>query len=109
MLVKSFSALAALAFAAHVVAEPMPYKPKLMKTSVRELFGVVRRQDSPGYQPTAAVCGTGNTCAEACGAGYETCASSDEQVHCFNPTANELCCPDQSGSKLEPMLTDSCD
>ncbi|KAK1752170.1 hypothetical protein QBC47DRAFT_405372 [Echria macrotheca] len=97
MLVK-LSALAALALAAHVAAEPAPYKPQLMKTSLRDLF---RRDDTPGYQPTAAVCGTGATCAEACGAGYETCASSDEQVHCFNPGAAEICCPNGSGNSCD--------
>ena len=99
MLVKSISALAALAFAAHVAAEPMPYKAQVMKMSVRELFGVARRQDTPGYQPEQAVCGIGNTCEEACGAGYTTCASKDNQVHCYNPAAAEICCPNQSGSK----------
>ncbi len=98
MLVKSVAALAALTFAAGVAAEPMPYRPNMMKTSARDLFGVVRRQDA-GYQPTQTVCGTGATCAEACGAGYTTCASSDSQTHCFNPTAGELCCPDGSGSE----------
>lgn len=99
MLVKSASALAVLAFAAHASAsEAMPYKP-LMRMSVRQMFGLVRRQDDAGYQPTQAVCGTGNTCAEACGAGYEACTSSDEMVHCFNPGA-QTCCPDASGSKF---------
>ncbi|KAK4948733.1 hypothetical protein LTR10_012738 [Elasticomyces elasticus] len=32
-------------------------------------------------------CGTGNTCAEACGAGFEQCGSSPD--HCYNPTAGE--------------------
>lgn len=99
MLVKSLSALATLALAVGVAAEPKPYKPQLMKTSVRDLFGVVRR-DIPGYQPTEAVCGTGTTCAEACGAGYETCASKDDEIHCFNPTVAETCCPNKSGSEL---------
>jgi hypothetical protein len=99
MLVKSIAALAALAFAANVAAEPRPYKPNMMKTSARDLFGVVRRQENPGYQPEQAVCGTGKTCEEACGAGYTTCASSDSQVHCFNPAAGEVCCPDKSGSR----------
>ncbi|KAK1771669.1 hypothetical protein QBC33DRAFT_554831 [Phialemonium atrogriseum] len=100
MLVKSASALAVLAFAAHASAsEAMPYKP-LMRMSVRQMFGLVRRQDDAGYQPTQAVCGTGNTCAEACGAGYEACSSSDEMVHCFNPGA-QTCCPDASGNSCD--------
>lgn len=104
MLVKSFTALAALALAAQAVAEPIirtPYRAnKVHKTSVRQLFGVVRRQDNPGYQPEQTVCGSGNTCSEACGAGFETCASRDDSVHCYNPAAAQICCPNASGSKL---------
>ena len=96
MLVKSIAALAALTFAANVAAEPMPYKPSVVKTSARALFGIVRRDD--GYQPEEAVCGDGNTCEEACGAGYQTCAPANDQIHCFNPTVGEICCPDLSGS-----------
>ncbi|KAH6855760.1 hypothetical protein B0I37DRAFT_350903 [Chaetomium sp. MPI-CAGE-AT-0009] len=101
MLVKSVAALAAFAFAANVAAEPMPYKPTMMKTSTRALFGVVRREEQPGYQPEEASCGNGSTCEEACGAGYQTCASVDSQIHCFNPTVGELCCPDKSGNSCE--------
>lgn len=107
MHVKSFTALAALALAAQAVAEPIrlvgaPYKAasKIHKTSVRQLFGVVRRQDNSGYQPEQTVCGTGNTCAEACGAGFEACASKDDSVHCYNAGAAQICCPNGSGSKL---------
>ncbi|KAK0643236.1 hypothetical protein B0T16DRAFT_415550 [Cercophora newfieldiana] len=95
------SALAVLALAAQAVAEHKPYKPQFMKTSVRDLFGVVRRQDQPGYKPSSSECGVGPTCAAACGAGYETCASTDEAIHCFNKAAQETCCPNLSG--------DSCD
>lgn len=101
MLVKSIAAFAALTLAAGVAAEPAPYKPGNMKMSTRDLFGVVRRQDTPGYQPEQAACNEGATCEEACGAGYQTCASVDSQIHCFNPAAGEVCCPNQSG--------DSCD
>ncbi|KAJ4357129.1 hypothetical protein N0V85_009515 [Neurospora sp. IMI 360204] len=106
MLVKSFTALAALALAAQAVAEPIrmqvPYKAnKVHKTSVRQLFGVVRRQDNPGYQPEQTVCGTGNTCSEACGAGFETCASKDDSVHCYNAGAAQICCPNASGSSCD--------
>ncbi|KXX74783.1 hypothetical protein MMYC01_208707 [Madurella mycetomatis] len=101
MLARSITALAALALAATVATEPMPYKPQAMKMSVRELFGVVRREDTSGYQPEQTTCNEGNTCAEACGAGYETCSSSDDQVHCFNPTVGEICCPNRSGDSCE--------
>ncbi|KAH8900032.1 hypothetical protein GQ53DRAFT_816067 [Thozetella sp. PMI_491] len=104
MLVKSFSALAVLAFVAQASAsEPMPYKPqpKLMKMSIRDLFGVERRQTGDGYQPTQSECGAGVTCADACGAGYQTCTSGDNAVHCFNPAAAETCCPDGTGNSCE--------
>ncbi|KAL2141286.1 hypothetical protein VTI28DRAFT_2621 [Corynascus sepedonium] len=101
MLVKSIAALAALTLAANVAAEPMPYKPSMMRTSTRDLFGVVRRQDDSGYQPDQEQCGEGSTCAEACGAGYEVCTSKDKLTHCYNPTVGEICCPDQNGGSCE--------
>ncbi|KAK0701808.1 hypothetical protein B0T26DRAFT_660253 [Lasiosphaeria miniovina] len=103
MLVRSFSALAALMLtAAHAAAEPMPSKsnPQFTKMSTRQMFGVLRRADDP-YLPTPFSCGTGNTCAEACGAGFETCTATDSQVHCFDPTAGETCCPDSTGNSCE--------
>ncbi|KAM7220958.1 hypothetical protein V8F06_003682 [Rhypophila decipiens] len=99
MLVKSFTTLAAFALAVNAAAEPRPYKP-LMKMSVRQLFGVVRRQDNPGYQPEQAVCGDGNTCEEACGAGYSECASKDLEIHCYNSAA-QTCCPNKSGNSCD--------
>ncbi|KAK3936284.1 hypothetical protein QBC46DRAFT_32966 [Diplogelasinospora grovesii] len=102
MLAKSISLLAVFAFAATAAAEPVPYKPQqLHKMSVREMFGVVRRQGSSGYQPTQSVCGTGNTCEEACGAGYTTCASQDSQIHCYNAAAAQTCCPDNTGNSCD--------
>lgn len=102
MLAKSISALAVLAFAAHVSAsEPMPYKP-IMKMSIHQMFGFSRRQ-TDGYQPTQSVCGEGATCAQACGAGYTTCASKDSTIHCYNPDAKQTCCPDNSGSMCHPV------
>lgn len=93
------TALAALAFASNVAAVGLqPYKVQVVKMSSRQLFGVARRADEPGYQPEQAVCGTGNTCEEACGSGYTTCSSGDNQVHCFNKDAGQTCCPDKSGS-----------
>ncbi|KAH8912610.1 hypothetical protein BR93DRAFT_87986 [Coniochaeta sp. PMI_546] len=100
MLAKSISALAVLALAAHVSAsEKMPYKP-LMKMSVHQMFGLGRRQ-TDGYQPTQSICGEGATCADACGAGYATCASSDTTIHCYNPAAKQTCCPDNSGNSCD--------
>jgi hypothetical protein len=103
MLFKSVPALAVLALAAHVGAsEPMPYKP-LMKMSIHQMFGVGRRQ-SDGYKPTESTCSDGATCAEACGAGFVTCASQDSMTHCFNPDIQQTCCPDNSGSKYPLAL-----
>lgn len=53
---------------------------------------LLRRQDDGGYEPEIRECGDGNTCAEACGAGYEQCDSTDTTNHCFNPAAGETCC-----------------
>jgi len=41
------------------------------------------------------VCGVGNTCAEACGPGYEQCGTSS--LNCYNPVAGETCCPADGG------------
>ncbi|KAL2266971.1 hypothetical protein VTJ83DRAFT_4248 [Remersonia thermophila] len=102
MLVKSVAAFAALSLATGVAAEPLrPYKPSMLKMSTRSLFGVMRRDEVPGYQPATEVCGVGPTCAAACGAGYETCSSGDDEVHCFNPSAGEVCCPNRSGSSCD--------
>jgi hypothetical protein len=98
-----FRSVAVVAFAAQALAyqeEPMPYKPAIMKMSLRQL-GLVRRDD--GYVPEQTQCGDGNTCAEACGAGYDICPSDGTAIHCFNPTASETCCPDGTGSMSTPL------
>lgn len=102
MLFKS-SALAFLAVASQVVAEPQPYKAAgaVHKMSVRELFGVVRRTGSDGYSPSSSLCGLGTTCAEACGAGYATCKSTDDAIHCYDPSSAQTCCPDGSGNSCD--------
>jgi hypothetical protein len=112
MLFKSVSAMVVVALAAGVSAEDLqPYKP-LMKMSIHQMFGIGRRQ-TDGYQPTESTCSEGATCADACGAGYVTCASVDQNVHCFNPEIKQTCCPDQSGSmfclKLLPSGTNDAD
>lgn len=84
-----------LLIAAQVTAEPAPYK--LASMSLNTAFGLLKRQS--GYQPTQTFCGTGDTCAEACGAGYVQCPSSDGDMHCFDPAIQQTCCPDGSGSK----------
>lgn len=101
MLVKTVSALAAIAFAATVSADLKPYKPQLMKMSAHQMFGLGRRTDTTVYQPTQAVCGAGATCEEACGKGFTPCASGDDEVHCFNPSAAEICCPNLTGASCD--------
>lgn len=102
MLFRAVSTVVVAALAGQAMAEPVskPYKLPLAKMSVKEIFGLSRRDDT-GYQPTQTLCGTGTTCAEACGTGFEQCASKDNQIHCFDPTAKQTCCPGDTG--------DSCD
>lgn len=78
-----------------VAAEPAPYK--LGSVSKNPSLGLGRRQDA-GYSPTQTYCGPGTDCASSCGATYIQCASSDDALHCYDPTIKESCCPDGTGS-----------
>jgi len=49
------------------------------RASYNGLHQIMKRRD----------CGRGNTCAEACGPGYEQCVSP---TLCYNPTAGDQCC-----------------
>jgi hypothetical protein len=51
-----------------------------------------------GYQPCLNFCGIGSSCSEACGDDYTTCPSSDSILHCFNPSASQICCPGGTGN-----------
>jgi len=73
---------------------PMPYRIGVM--SINPAFGLAKRQ--AGYEPSQTECGSGDTCAEACGTGYVQCASNDGGMHCFNPDIKETCCPDGTGN-----------
>ncbi|KAK6079694.1 hypothetical protein SCUP515_03950 [Seiridium cupressi] len=98
-----FSKIALAALAGQVAVaqgERKPYRPELVRMSVKDIL-LGRRQEDAGYQPDTTLCGTGTTCAEACGAGFEQCASSDEEVHCYDAGSQQTCCPNNSG--------DSCD
>ncbi len=57
-------------------AEPPrePYKLETARMSVRDLFGVQRREDG-AYNPAQQFCGTGDTCPEACGDGFQRVCS----------------------------------
>ncbi|OHE94219.1 hypothetical protein CORC01_10464 [Colletotrichum orchidophilum] len=96
MHIRSLASVAFVAFAAQAFAQ----QTKVFKRSIttgRDL-GLMRRADD-GYQPADEVCNKGgNTCAEACGNGYEQCKSTDQAVHCFNPAAGETCCSTTSGN-----------
>lgn len=81
------------ASASATLPEGVPYK--LAIRSLNPAYGLVKRQS--GYQPSQTFCSGYGTCAEACGTGYETCASTDGDVHCFNPTVKETCCPTGTG------------
>ena len=93
------AATALVACAAHAAAEPaaQPYKLATMP--------LLARRDTLGYQPEEKVCGAGNSCDEACGAGFQQCGSSDAAIHCFNPEAAQSCCGDVNGSKsFHPLV-----
>ncbi|OLN97474.1 putative secreted protein [Colletotrichum chlorophyti] len=96
MHIRSLTSLALVALAAQAFAE----QTKVFKRSIttgRDL-GFMRRSDN-GYQPEDEVCSKGgNTCAEACGSGYQQCKSTDQAVHCYNPAAGETCCSTNNGN-----------
>ncbi|KUI68619.1 hypothetical protein VM1G_03866 [Cytospora mali] len=96
----SVVAFAAIASQALAKPQPMPYKPVKAFLSAREIFGLDRR-DTYGYHPIQSICGAGPSCAEACGEEYLQCPSSDNQLHCYNVKANELCCGDDTGNSCE--------
>jgi hypothetical protein len=75
-------------------AEPAPYM--IGKMSLNTAFGLMKRQ--AGYQPTQTYCGPGADCASSCGAGYVQCPSSDGDLHCYDPTIQQTCCPDGTGN-----------
>jgi len=97
MLFRSATSVAVLACAASAAAKPQPYKLAVMAVPGLSLS----RRDTLGYQPDVTECGDGNTCAEACGAGYDQCKSEDNLVHCFNPEAGQSCCNDDTGNSCE--------
>lgn len=89
---------ATLLLAALAAASPSPQPYKLARGSLAGLS--LARRDTYGYQPEQSVCGAGSTCAEACGAGYDECASDDGDTHCYNPADKQSCCRDGSGSEF---------
>ncbi|KAM0431903.1 hypothetical protein ACHAPT_005156 [Fusarium lateritium] len=94
---KTFASVVLLACAANAAADPQPYK--LVKAPLDGLS--LARRSTPGYQPEQSVCGDGETCAEACGQGYETCPSNDDSTHCYNPAVKQTCCSDGTGNSCD--------
>lgn len=64
--------------------------------------GLARRGLDDGYTPEETECGAGDTCSEACGAGFEQCGSSDGVSSCFNPGEGEVCCDAGVGGTSNP-------
>ncbi|GJN66802.1 prp 4 CRoW domain-containing protein [Purpureocillium lilacinum] len=85
---------ASIAGAAASPQKMQPYRLAVMPLPGQSL----QRRDTNGYVPETTQCGKGNTCAEACGAGYDQCTTSDNVAHCFNPAAGDSCCTDGSGN-----------
>ncbi|KAK7418524.1 hypothetical protein QQX98_003868 [Neonectria punicea] len=97
MLFRSAASLVLLACVSNVAAQAKPYK-----LVTGPVFGIsLARRTTNGYQPEQSVCGDGNTCAEACGEGFETCPSQDDATHCFNPAGKQTCCSDGSGNSCD--------
>lgn len=67
--------------------------------SSNQLGSLGRRQS--GYRPETLVCGTGDTCAQACGNGFEQCQSQDTILHCFDPGHGQTCCPGGTGKACD--------
>lgn len=91
-----FKTLVVAALVATSCAERVPYK---LSRRSNPLVALAARQQ-PGYQPVQTFCGHADTCAEACGTGFEQCPSEDGLSHCYHQSAGEVCCRDAEGSKL---------
>lgn len=97
MLVQTIVSAAVLATAANAASHESrhPYRLAVMALPGQSLM----RRGTNGYTPDLKQCKAGNTCAEACGAGFDQCpGGKPDTAHCFNPTAGESCCTDNSGS-----------
>lgn len=97
MLFNTLAVASVFVTSALVVAEPVPYQ--VGKMSLNTAFGLMKRQ--AGYQPTQTYCGPGTDCASSCGTGYVQCASSDGDLHCYDPTIQQTCCPDGTGNSCD--------
>lgn len=91
------SALSLLAAPLLAAAEAQPYLRRAMGAD--EIFGLSKRQTS-GYEPGSTTCSGSGTCAEACGAGYETCGTD----FCYLP-ASQVCCSATSGKQFPSQIS----
>lgn len=98
---KRITIAAVVALASQAFAEPLPYRPAKAFLSAREIFGLGRRDADDVYHPKQSVCGMAETCSQACGASFAQCASTDNQMHCYDAGAKEACCPDGTGNSCE--------
>ncbi|KAG5987627.1 hypothetical protein E4U43_004999 [Claviceps pusilla] len=97
--IASLALLASSASAASAESNRKPYRLAVMAVPGKSLM----RRDNGGYQPNQKHCKAGNTCAEACGAGFDQCPGGQADIaHCFNPGAGQSCCTDNSGNSCEP-------
>jgi len=97
MLFNTLAVASVFVTSALAAAEPVPYQ--VGKMSLNTAFGLMKRQ--AGYQPTQTYCGPGTDCASSCGTGYVQCASSDGDLHCYDPTIQQTCCPDGTGNSCD--------
>ncbi|KAI1265603.1 hypothetical protein F5Y18DRAFT_385027 [Xylariaceae sp. FL1019] len=102
MLFRTLPAVMVMAVASQAVAGRvhMPRHPLLARMST-DLLGLESRALDEGYSPGEELCGDGDTCAEACGSGFKQCASTDSMTHCYNPTAEQQCCPGGTGDACD--------
>ncbi|KAH8820512.1 hypothetical protein F5884DRAFT_52395 [Xylogone sp. PMI_703] len=80
-------------------AAAKPYKLIEARMPLERAFGLMGRQDA-GYPPSQSLCGSGDTCAEACGPTYVQCPSN-EGLSCFQPSLGQTCCPDGTGNACD--------
>ncbi|KAK2592830.1 hypothetical protein QQS21_009468 [Conoideocrella luteorostrata] len=101
MLFQTIASVAILATAANAASgevKRQPYALAMMALPGQSLM----RRDTNGYTPDQKQCKAGSTCAEACGASYAQCPGGKPDVaHCFDASAGESCCTDNSGNSCE--------
>ncbi|KAF2127375.1 hypothetical protein P153DRAFT_424623 [Dothidotthia symphoricarpi CBS 119687] len=75
-------------------------------TNANAFGAMLRRGDAiakrQGYTPDTVLCGSGDTCEEACGAGQVECPSSSiSTLYCHDSTDGSHCCSDGSGNSCD--------